>query len=133
MIELIGVVGLIAILVGIAQANFGGTKQDAYEDAMITDLKNFRGAQEQHFNRHDRYMGAFQASGTTTPATGNFRLSEDVGLRVTSVTQNGYAADVTHRKWTQRICGVVVTTHSGARHRCMTGPDTTMVAFVYQD
>ena len=58
MIELIAVVAVIAILVGVAQMNFGETKLDAYERAMESDAKNFMTAQEQHYNRHDRYRGA---------------------------------------------------------------------------
>lgn len=134
MIELIGVVALIAILVGVAQANFGGTKQDAYEQAMSSDAKNFVSAQEQHYHRQDRYMAAVQAAGTPTATTGNFRLSEDVGIQITGVTQNGYTANFMHRKWGARLCSVVVSNTTGTRTTCTTpGAVPVATSFTFQN
>ncbi|CAA9353762.1 MAG: hypothetical protein AVDCRST_MAG68-3854 [uncultured Gemmatimonadetes bacterium] len=122
MIELIAVVAVIAILVGVAQMNFGQTKEDAYQRAMESDAKNFMTAQEQHYNRHDRYMATVQAVGTAATATaGSFRLSDDVGIRVTGVTQSGYTAELEHRKLKKMKCALNFSTTSGARVVCTGG------------
>ena len=120
MIELIAVVAVIAILVGVAQMNFGATKEDAYQRARESDAKNFMTAQEQHFNRNDRYMTAVQPSGTVSDpfTTGNFRLSDDVGIRISGVTQGGYTAVFAHRKLQRMKCTVEFTTTTGARVVC---------------
>ncbi len=136
MIELIAVVAVIAILVGVAQMNFGATKEDAYQRALESDAKNFMTAQEQHFNRQDQYMTAV----TSTPAsvsatTGSFRLSEDVGISVTLVTQSGYTARFAHRKLKTRTCVVVYTTTTGARVGCDPNAENAWpgAGYTYQD
>ena len=133
MIELIAVVAVIAILVGVAQMNFGATKEDAYQRAMESDAKNFMTAQEQHFNRQDQYMTAVQASGTPTATTGNFRLSEDVGIKITGVTQNGYTAEFAHRKLTKMKCTLAFTTAAGSRVACAGGATLTAADYAFQD
>jgi prepilin-type N-terminal cleavage/methylation domain-containing protein len=119
MIELIAVVAVIAILVGVAQMNFGQTKEDAYERAMESDAKNFMTAQEQHYNRQDQYMTTVQTPGTAATATaGTFRLTDDVGIKITAGGQTGYTADFVHRKFKTRTCRVVYSTAAGARVTC---------------
>jgi prepilin-type N-terminal cleavage/methylation domain-containing protein len=140
MIELIAVVAVIAILVGVAQMNFGETKQDAYERAMESDAKNFMTAQEQHYNRQDQYMTALVA--LTNPATapsataGTFRLSDDVGIRITAGGQTGYTADFVHRKLKTRTCKVVYSTSAGSRVTCENVAETSWpggTGYTYQD
>jgi prepilin-type N-terminal cleavage/methylation domain-containing protein len=138
MIELIAVVAVIAILVGVAQMNFGETKLDAYERAMESDAKNFMTAQEQHYNRHDRYMTGVQPSGNvTTPfTTGNFRLTDDVGIQITGVTQSQYTANFVHRKFKTRTCQVVYTTTAGSRVTCTNVTEAAWpggTGYTYQD
>jgi type II secretory pathway pseudopilin PulG len=112
-------VAVIAILVGVAQMNFGATKEDAYQRAMESDAKNFMTAQEQHFNRWDQYMPAVQTVGTDPAADkGTFRLSDDVGIKITTGGQTGYTADFVHRKYKTRTCQVVFRTSTGARVSC---------------
>lgn len=137
MIELIAVVAVIAILVGVAQMNFGATKEDAYQRAMESDAKSFMTAQEQHFNRQDQYMTTVQTPGTAATATaGTFRLTEDVGIRITAGGQTGYTADFVHRKFKTRTCRVVYSTAAGSRVTC---DDVTEAAwpggagYTYQD
>jgi prepilin-type N-terminal cleavage/methylation domain-containing protein len=135
MIELIAVVAVIAILVGVAQMNFGATKEDAYQRAMESDAKNFMTAQEQHYNRNDRYMTAVQASGTVVSpfTTGNFRLSDDVGVRISGVTQDGYTAVFVHRKLQKTQCEVVFTTSAGSRVSCTPLATFTAANYTFQD
>ena len=118
MIELIAVVAVIAILVGVAQMNFGQTKEDAFLRAMESDARNFMTAQEQHYNRQDQYMTSVQASGTATATLGNFRLSDDVGIRLSGVSQTGYTAELAHRKLQRMKCTLVFNTTTGSRVVC---------------
>ncbi len=137
MIELIAVVAVIAILVGVAQMNFGETKQDAYERAMESDAKNFMTAQEQHYNRQDQYMTTVQTPGTAATATaGTFRLTDDVGIRITAGGQNGYTADFVHRKFKTRTCRVVYSTAAGSRVTCANVTEANWpggTGYTYQD
>lgn len=138
MIELIAVVAVIAILVGVAQMNFGETKLDAYERAMESDAKNFMTAQEQHYNRHDRYMTGVQPSGTLASpfSTGNFRLTDDVGIRITDGGQNAYTADFVHRKFKTRTCQVTYSTTAGSRVTCVNVTEAAWpggTGYTYQD
>ena len=126
MIELIAVVAVIAILVGVAQMNFGQTKEDAYQRAMESDAKNFMTAQEQHYNRQDQYMTSVQTVGTAATATaGTFRVSEDVGIKISDVDQSKYTAEFIHRKFRRGKCVVNFTTTAGARVNCTTAANET--------
>jgi len=134
MIELIAVVAVIAILVGVAQMNFGATKEDAYQRAMESDAKNFMTAQEQHFNRQDQYMTAVTNAATAlTATTGLFRLSDDVGIAISGVSQNGYTAVFAHRKLQKTRCTLTFTSTMGSRIVC--DPLTTFTAgnYTFQD
>ncbi|HEX8361195.1 MAG TPA: prepilin-type N-terminal cleavage/methylation domain-containing protein [Longimicrobium sp.] len=137
MIELIAVVAVIAILVGVAQMNFGQTKEDAYQRAMESDARNFMTAQEQHYSRHDQYMTTVQAVGTAPTATaGSFRLSDDVGIRITGVSQSGYTVQFEHRKLKKMKCSLAFTNTSGARMACTGGfaeGDFTENGYVFQN
>jgi len=137
MIELIAVVAVIAILVGVAQMNFGETKHDAYERAMESDAKNFMTAQEQHYNRQDQYMTTVQTPGTPPTATaGSFRLTDDVGIRITAGGQSGYTADFVHRKFRTRTCRVVYSTAAGSRVTCENVAEASWpggTGYTYQD
>lgn len=134
MIELIAVVAVIAILVGVAQMNFGATKEDAYQRAMESDAKNFMTAQEQHYNRQDRYMETVTTDvAEVTTTRGVFRLSDDVGIRVSGVTQNGYTAVFAHKKLTKTTCTLAFTTTVGSRISCQGGATLTVANYTFQD
>ena len=134
MIELIAVVAVIAILVGVAQMNFGATKEDAYQRAIESDAKNFMTAQEQHYNRQDRYMEAVTtATGELSTTRGMFRLSDDVGIRISGVTQNGYTAVFAHKKLTKMICTLAFTNAVGPRIICQDGQTLTVANYTFQE
>ena len=134
MIELIAVVAVIAILVGVAQMNFGATKEDAYQRAMESDAKNFMTAQEQHYNRQDRYMTAVTISaGSLSTTTGMFRLSDDVGIRISTVTQDGYTAEFAHKKLTKVKCTLEFTSTIGSRITCIPGQTLTVGNYTFQE
>lgn len=134
MIELIAVVAVIAILVGVAQMNFGATKEDAYQRAMESDAKSFMTAQEQHFNRQDQYMTAVtNQTGNLSATTGSFRLTDDVGIRISLVTQDGYTAEFAHRKLAKVKCTLAFTSAFGSRISCIPGQTLTPANYTFQD
>ena len=61
-----------------------------------------------------------QASGTVASpfATGNFRLTDDVGIGSPAPVRNQYTADFVHRKFKTRTCKVLYTTTAGSRVTC---------------
>ena len=135
MIELIAVVAVIALLAGLAQMNFAATKADAYQLAMENDARNFPQAQERHFDRYGQYMSI--ASTDTVQSTdtsiGYFRLSEDVGMSLESLTEDGYSFLFAHRKLKRTRCLLVYKRSQATRVTCETNPSFDNSGYDYQN
>jgi hypothetical protein len=68
-----------------------------------------------------------------TSTTGTFRLTDDVGIRISAVTQDGYTAEFAHRKLTKVKCTLAFTTTLGSRITCIPGQTLTAANYTFQD
>jgi prepilin-type N-terminal cleavage/methylation domain-containing protein len=123
LIELLIVVVIIGILAAIALPKFGSTREQAYESAMKSDLRNLQTAQEMLYN-----TGSTTGDGTGCTDIGpyayktgvtlthdaaapdcdlNFQPSSGVDIVLAAAT-NGYTATATHDARAGYQCAVTV-------------------------
>ncbi|HEY0035628.1 MAG TPA: prepilin-type N-terminal cleavage/methylation domain-containing protein [Longimicrobium sp.] len=134
MIELIAVVAVIAVLVGVAQMNFGAVKEEAYQRALEADVRRFPVAQEQHRTRSGQYMSRVSdAPGDQDTSVGFFRLSEDVGILIDNVANDGFSAWFAHRKLNKVRCTLHYNRYQPYRVVCETSETFNSTGYQYQN
>src|SRR5688572_27593951 len=98
LVELLVVVAMIAILAALAIPRFMRTREQAYRNTMVADLRNLASAQEIYQISNMQYA-------PTLAAVGAF-ASRDVTIDITEASPNGWAATAVHTGLTGARCGV---------------------------
>jgi len=108
LVEILGVVVLVAVLAAIALSRLGGAREKAEEVTAIADLRHLAVEQETHRAR----TGSYARGLGELP---DFRPSAGVTITVTRVDGGrGWAAVARHARRSRRLCGVFFGTAESA-------------------
>lgn len=110
LVELLVVMGIIAILVVVALPRYHGARERAFRSAMQSDLKNLVSAQEAYFDTYYTYASDL--------ALLEYNRSDGVSVVVIEALGTGWSANATHTG-TDSECGV----YTGAATPLGTVPD----------
>lgn len=118
LVEMVGVVIIIAILLKMVIPNLMRGSDAARKNTMISDLRGFHSQAALHYQDFHQYPTAIQASGSPATATMTFPTSEGVGIRITNVSQDGYTIRARSLDLRKVECSVTVSKTSGFNPQC---------------
>lgn len=118
LVEMVGVVIIIAILLKMVIPNLMRGSDAARKNTMISDLRGYHSQAALHYQDFHQYPTAIQASGSPTTATMTFPTSEGVGIRITNVSQDGYTIRARSVDLRKVECSVTVSKTSGFNPQC---------------
>lgn len=119
LVEMIGVVILAAILLRMVVPSLLGGSEFARRTTLLNDLKGYHSQAALHYHAFGQYPTAIQAAGIATATTMTFATSHGVGLRITGVSQEGYAVrarSTEERRWE---CTITISPESGYNPTCL--------------
>jgi len=118
LVEMVGVVIIIAILLKMVIPNLMRGSDAARKNTMISDLRGYHSQAALHYQDFHQYPTAIQASGSPTTATMTFPTSEGVGIKITTVSQDGYTIRARSVDLRKVECTVTVSKTSGFNPLC---------------
>jgi type II secretory pathway pseudopilin PulG len=118
LVEMVGVVIIIAILLKMVIPNLMSGGDAARKNTMMSDLRGYHSQAALHYQDFHQYPTAIQASGSPTAATMTFPTSQGVGIRITNVSQAGYTIRARSVELRRVECTVTVSKTSGFNPQC---------------
>jgi type II secretory pathway pseudopilin PulG len=118
LVEMVGVVIIIAILLKMVIPNLMRGSDAAHKNTMISDLRGFHSEAALHYQDFHQYPTAIQPSGTETASTMTFATSDGIGIKITNVSQDGYTIRARSVDLRKVECTVTVSPTSGFNPQC---------------